>query len=308
MIPFPTVLDSTIMNTYRSCRQEFFLNYMLHLRKRSQSIHLIAGGAFAKGLEVARKAFYNDGKTESEAINMGLLALIKKYGTPDIIIDEVKTIDRMMGALVYYFDMYKLRTDPVQPLYINKKPAVEVTFSIPTDVPHPKTGDPILYCGRFDMIGQYQKCAFIIDEKTTKQLGPTYANQFRLRAQLLGYAYSARYNDVNIIGFIVRSVCIRKTGFDTREILGYTEPWKLDRWWDLTNRTIRRMIGDWRAEEWDLAMGDACNAYGGCQYLDICTSKVPSREHEKYAIVKWNPLARKEETVREDKFFPVYQG
>jgi len=308
-IPFPAILDSTMLNTYRSCRQKFFLEYLLHLRKKSLNINLRAGGAFAKGLEATRNAFYSAGLSEEQAIILGLKALIEKYQTPELFHNEVKTIDRMMGALVYYFDTYKLETDPLQPLYLEPyKPAVEVTFSIPMDTPHPHTKDPLIFCGRFDMIGQYKSLNFIIDEKTTKQLGPSYANQFELRAQLQGYIYGAAQHDHNITGFIVRAVAIYKNGYDTKEIMRYTSPHLQKMWLETTNRTLRRMSEDWKNNEWDYAIGDACHAYGGCPNLPICLSPHPEKVSNDYAIVKWNPLAREEELIRKDKHFPILQG
>ena len=55
---FPHTIDSTILSTYRACSQKAFRQYMEHWKPSEESVHLIAGGAFAKGLETARSTYF----------------------------------------------------------------------------------------------------------------------------------------------------------------------------------------------------------------------------------------------------------
>lgn len=51
---FPHAIDSTMLATFRSCPQKFFRQYIQHWKPKTESVHLIAGGAFAAGIEAAR--------------------------------------------------------------------------------------------------------------------------------------------------------------------------------------------------------------------------------------------------------------
>ena len=76
---FPAVLDATMLASYR-CPRRFNLAHVQHYGSPGgKSIHLIAGGAYAKGLEVARLAYMND-RPPGEGLLLGIDALIKEYG------------------------------------------------------------------------------------------------------------------------------------------------------------------------------------------------------------------------------------
>jgi len=51
--PFPSVVDSTIIAAFRSCPQKAYLEFVEHWKIRDQSVHLVAGAAYAAGMEAA---------------------------------------------------------------------------------------------------------------------------------------------------------------------------------------------------------------------------------------------------------------
>jgi hypothetical protein len=111
---FPHVVDSTMLATFRSCPQKFFRSYVEHWKPKSESVHLVAGGAFAKGLEVARRSFYERGANAEEALEWGMKALLETYGDFECPADSAKSAMRMAGALEFYFQQYPL-LDPDGP-------------------------------------------------------------------------------------------------------------------------------------------------------------------------------------------------
>ena len=108
---FPNTVDSTILSTFRSCPQKFFRQYVQHWKPTAQSVHLIAGGAFASGIEAARNAFYVNGESASDSEGAGLAALVKHYGDFECPSDSAKSLERMCGALEFYFHNYPLGAD-----------------------------------------------------------------------------------------------------------------------------------------------------------------------------------------------------
>ena len=72
-----------------------------------------------------------------------------------------KNIDRVIEALIYYFDTWPMATDLLKPYMFEGQPSVEFTFSIPLPILHPDTNQPILYAGRCDMIAEYGEALWV---------------------------------------------------------------------------------------------------------------------------------------------------
>src|SRR2546426_553256 len=104
-----------MLPNFRSCPQRVFLEQVQHWKPKTQSVHLHAGKAFAHGLEVTRRSFYEQGRAEDDAIAAGTGALLEAYGGFECPPDSAKSAARMAGALVYYFDAYPMETDQAQP-------------------------------------------------------------------------------------------------------------------------------------------------------------------------------------------------
>lgn len=292
-MPFPKAIDSTILHAFKACPELARLQYIENLtQKGGLNIHLIAGIAFAKGLEVARRAFF-EGATTQAAEAAGLAALLKAYGDPAIPERVYKTWDRVSTAFVDYLDKWPVETDYLRPLVINGAPCFEFTFAFPLPINNPDTGDPILYAGRCDWIATYQGSPFVVDEKTTSAMGPNWSRQWELRGQFAGYSYAARLYGYPVIGTIVRGVAIKKESIDLNEAIIYHPDWKMDRWYQSMLRSVQRLVTAYTTGEWELNLGDSCNAYGQCPMYDICKRQDPTAIIEAdYTKREWNPLLK----------------
>ena len=297
--PFPKILDSTMIASFRSCPQKFFREYMEHWKPNVPSVHLHAGGAYAKGLETAREAFYQDGKTAEEAMAEGLRALLTFYGSFECPPDSAKSAERMAGAFEYYFTQYPLGADEAIPITLSSgKRGIEFSFAEPTDATHPVSGDPLLYVGRMDMICDYAGGVFGLDDKTTSSLGSSWSKQWDMRSQFTGYCWGAGRAGIPLQGFLVRGVSILKTKYDTQQALTYRPQWMIDRWYDQLMKDIERMKAMWQAQEWDYDLDHACTEYSGCVFRQPCLSLDPQPWLESSFIRRvWNPLTRVEESV-----------
>ncbi len=298
---FPTVLDSTLIATFRSCPQKFMLEYMLHYKPRAESVHLVAGGAFAKGLEMARKAFFVEGRSPADAQAIGMQALMSAYGSFACPPDSAKSCERMLGALEYYFDQYPLETDSAIPITLpSGARGIEFSFAEPIDATHPETGDPLIYCGRMDAVVNFAEGVFGLDDKTTSSLGASWSRQWDLRSQFSGYTWAAERAGFPMQGFLVRGISILKTRYDTQQALTYRPAWQLERWYEQLMRDIERMKKCWTEGYWDFALDHACTEFGSCIFRQICMSHDPEPWLDAGFTKRiWNPLLRTEETVGE---------
>lgn len=303
---FPHTWDSTMLAAFRSCPQKAFRSYVEHWKPKAESVHLVAGGAFAKGIEVARLAFYEGAhgviKGNREAAEAaGLFALIRHYGDFECPPESAKSLERTAGALEFYFQQYPLGADNLTPLtFPNGRSAIEFSFAEPLGIMHPVTGDPILYTGRCDMIGEFHGGIYAIDEKTTSSLGASWSRQWEMRGQFTGYQWAAQRAGLNVQGTIIRGVSILKTKYDTQQAITYRSPHEVDRWLDQTERDLKRAIRMWADNHWDYAIDNACAEYGGCSMVRICKSPDPeSWLPIDFAQRVWDPLARRELSVPE---------
>ena len=293
---FPAVIANTMRSASRQCLQKVYRSHFQHWAPSTPSIHLHAGGAFACGLEVARRAFYETGKDEANSLRDGLEALMKFYGS--IVAPPTrsgdKSLENVIKAYDSYMQRYRLGLDPLKPHMVNGKAMVEFTFSIPTKVRHPQTGDPILYGGRSDMIGVMNDTLWVTDEKTASQLGETWASQWDLDSQFTGYIAAAHLYGYPVAGALVRGVGLLKTKISHAEAIVNRSSWAIERWWQQLHRDIKRMIQAWEENYWDYALDkSACAAYGGCEFVKPCGSPEPEGYFPIYFRQrKWNPLAK----------------
>lgn len=287
--------------TLRSCEWKAWLEYFQHWRPRFPSIHLHAGKCYAAGLEAARVAFYVQRHAPQHAEQVGLEALRQEWGDFEAPADSPKSLDRMLGALKFYFERYPLATDNAQPLRLGDKVAIEFSFAEPLGVLHPETGDPIILAGRADQIVTYAGGVYIEDDKTTSSLGPSWSRQWDLRSQFTHYCWAAKKMGIRVDGVLVRGVSILKTKYDTQEVPTYRPQWMIDRGIAQLERDVGRMIEAWKSGQWDMNLDHACTEYGGCTYRQICL--VQDAEpflQTGFQRRAWNPLTRLETILTDD--------
>jgi hypothetical protein len=298
---FPHTFDSTMLAAFSSCPQKMFRTYVEHWKPKSESVHLVAGGAFAKGIEVARKAFYEEGQSKEDAEALGLAALIAAYGNFECPADSAKSLERTVGALEFYYANYPFGECGLTPIkFPDGRWAIEFSFAEPLEIFHPVTGDPILYTGRLDCIGEFAGGIYGVDEKTASSLGASWSKQWEMRSQFTGYQWAANRAGVNMQGSLVRGVSILKTKYDTQQAITYRSPYEVERWYKQTIRNIQRAIDMWKEGYWDYDLNGACAEYGGCNMVSICKSAEPEQWLPMYFDKRvWDPLARRELSVTE---------
>lgn len=296
--PFPEVFDNTMRSAFRACPQKFHYEFLQCLRPDTFQEHLHAGAAFADGAFAYREAFFGDKKSHEEACLSGFLTFLKHFGFDEKHEkyleekDSIKSFSSMSSALLDYFEEYHGETDPITPVMLGGRPANEKSFTLPIDVAHPVTGQPILYTGRFDCLAEhrlYPGGVYIVDDKTTSQLGTNWAQQWDLRAQFTGYAWGAKSFGHPIAGVIIRGVGIYKKSIAHKQVIVHRSQYDIDRWYEQLCKDVRSAIRMWESMDFDYDLADACSAFGGCSFKKFCTSQSPERFLPHYKRVRWLP-------------------
>lgn len=300
---FPLVWDNTMRSTFAKCPRKCYWEFLEHWKPKGESVHLHAGAAWASALEATRRAFYEHGISPLLAIKLGLEHLAEVYGDflpPERGSGSAKSLDRLIEAFAFYWRVYPLDKDPVQP-YISPhtgKPMIEFSFVLPLDeenLRHPVTGEPILYSGRADMIATYAKAVSIYDDKTATSLGDSWAKQWQRRSQFTGYAWAANAYGIPVTQILVRGIALLKESIKNADAITVRTAHHLTEWHTQMCRDIKRAMKCWEEGYWDVNIDDACSGFGSCLFLHPCTSSNPQPWLEGEFVRKiWNPATREE--------------
>ena len=292
---FPVAIDNTMRTAFDACQRKFLLAHIYNLRSGDPSIHLVFGAAYAKGLEVARKEFYTGNKDKASYVGKAMIAAIQEWheANDDPMLDESKSLLNCLCAIDYYFEEFPMENDWVQPLMIDDEPAVEFTFAMPLELKGPD-GNPVLYAGRFDMFIDFQGNAAVYDDKTTSQLGQSWINGWNLDSQMTSYIWAGQQHGFNTTTAVIRGVSILKTKFGNAQAIEHRTDFEVRSWYNLVHHNLYDMIEAFdKGEDHFLpSYGQACKAFGGCPYAELCKKEnwkdwIEPDFHE----YVWNPLA-----------------
>ena len=294
-------VDSTMMSAFRSCKRKFRNEFIYGLRPKTTSIHLHAGGAFAKALETLYDAIHNGKMTTNDALKHAFIDFKNAWGDQHLdYIDGPKSFDNMWAAVESYIAFYPPMTDHLQPYRSDDgKATTEFSFAIPLDDPnfprHPVSGDPFVYVGRFDMLGKlYGTTPCVKDDKTTSAAGPSWPNQWDLRGQFLGYVWACQRCGIPLDTVVIRGVVIQKTQIRHVEAIKTYPQYLVDRWYTQLGHDLHALVRAWNSGYFDYNFGESCTSYGNCMFTSVCQSRDELTWMQEYTVRRWNPLLRAE--------------
>ena len=295
----PQYVDSTMIAAFRACRRKFFNEFVCGLRPQATSIDLHAGGAFSHVCEVFYKEFHQGGVARGNLDQCRLIAFNafnKYWGDMEAPRESPKTKDNVWLAFETLLREYPPLTDHVQPYYVEGYPTFEFSFAIPLEGPgwpvHPVTKDPFLYAGRYDLLGTYHGTPCFRDEKTTKQAGEKWAEQWDLRNQFMGYKWASIASGIPVKWAVIRGIVIQKTSIRILEAVKDYPEHLLIRWREQLRRDLTALVECWNSGYWDYNLADSCTAYGGCMFKNSCLSANPEAWLDGMVVRRWNPLAK----------------
>ena len=324
----PLHIDATQRSCFVSCPQKFYKEFVLGLRPPGLSIDLHAGACFATALEETYRGIYSEGLSLEEALVRAHAAFCLAWGDFEIPTWKrtAKTMDRVWTAIAGgicdedrgYFQEYPPHTDEVKPfMKADGTPTMEYTFAIPLEPCAPNydttydavrtkkdyqsglfpchpSGQPFLYCGRFDLLGQRaSRPEWVIprDEKTTgSSIGADWTSKWKLRSQFIGYVWALQQCGFKCDEICVRGISILKTKIvHAQDIQTYSQA-LIARWHEQLRRDLWRIRRCWDEGYWDFDLAEACTAYGNCIFMDSCTSGDPLQWLSEMEVRRWNPL------------------
>ena len=308
---FPHAIDNTMRKLLVKCEKATHYRFELGLQPEGESkVDLHAGAAFAKGMEAMRRAYYIDDVQPDLALNVGINALHAAYGSYIPPEKSNKTAARMAGALAFYQQQQPIENDVLKPIEWTSGPSerehigIELSFNYEIGIDHPVTGKPLTYCGRFDMLALDDVGrAWVVDEKTTSQMGDKWANQWFMDSQITGYCWGARklldehgLHDIQVAGAQINGIAIRLRDYEYQRLPVFREQWEIDRWFGQLFDDVTRWKNAFISKQHNMALDHACAFYNNpCEFVPLCKSRNPERLIDgSYIVRRWNPLTREE--------------
>jgi hypothetical protein len=311
---FLSIIDNSMITDFRLCEQKWFFKHCRKLALFDDNVHLISGGAYAKGLEVTRKRYFDDGWPMQEALRAGIRAAIIYYGAFEPHGKHAgKNIWRVIGAMEWHFNKWPINSNLIP--YKKEgthRHAIEFSFAEPiANVANPDNNDILLYAGKCDFIGidTYAGLTGPVDDKTTSQLGEYWLNKWDLSNQMWGYIWASRRAGYNSNCAFIRGVSILKTKYGEANARCYARPDQLEVWEFNLQKTVKRMIRvynefkelGWTSETppefvrqtnpFQLNLAGACTDFGGCGFKPLCESENPELWIPvNFTVNTWNPL------------------
>lgn len=180
--------DATSLAALKTCPRKYQLSILEAWRPNETALPLTFGVSFHLAIEVFLKAQAN-GKSFDQAQLLALESALT-FTTTGTVPDTKRNLFTLARGVVWWTQHHK--DDPFKTLVLNKKPAVELTFSFDSGIKN-SHNEPIVLCGHMDRVATLGDDLWVIDLKTTaQQLNERYFNQFTPDGQVSMYAYAAQ--------------------------------------------------------------------------------------------------------------------
>lgn len=208
-------IDYSSLSTYMGCPRKFMFQYMMHLRPKGNSIHLVFGSCWHYGLEEAYNAIKAD-STANNAMDLTIISIkaFNKLWDLDgahLWKDEDLIFPKSPGHAA---NMYKAYWERFLQFDQKKVLAVEAPFAI--DLSH--YGDLPRYIGRIDLILKDGDGIEIIDHKTAKAIYKITPQTFENSFQTDGYLTAGRLFYDKIPKITYRVALCQKSKIDFQPI------------------------------------------------------------------------------------------
>ena len=268
--------DYTMMSTFLTCRRKYKFRHVEGLVPMVTATPLAFGGAIHTALDEWYKSKDTDKAVE----------IFKGTYEENIEVDNKRTHRMGEWILRNYNDKYLN-----QPC---KTVATEQAFTLPLP-----NGNNLI--GRLDKIVDWDGVLWVMDHKTTSQLGYTFFNMHTPNLQFDGYVWAARQLGYNVQGLIVDAMLVAKGLLESssrarltplaRDFAIRSDAAVLEYVKEITN-----IQGDMDLTQVGKAEYypnyDACTYYGECAYRRICMEDPSIRDKVKkmdYKESRWDP-------------------
>jgi len=300
----PIYIDYSIFSTLQTCEEKARLAYHKHLRPLAEPPAMSFGSAFHAGVDAWHRT------RTVQGARAGFLTEVKRRGSIlplSMDADEKRSIERGIYLLECYIEKYENETYEILRRSDDGKPYVELAFAVYF---MDWRNRPVHYTGKIDALKRslVDGRTRIFELKTTARGLSWYLDQVRPNHQISGYYFAAQTMGLDPAGAVWDCVYISDRKPDPRKGGWMTFGIDMDK--DFGRRETRRsevdideFVSDLRSvttrwlslqesslKRWTRNAPGACYMYGGCQYLEVCSTNLNENViHSKFREEKWAP-------------------
>lgn len=173
--------DYTSMSTFQSCPKKYYWRMIRHLTPVTVAPALEFGKAIHLALEIYY-IFKNMGYTVESAMDNAIRAFYEVYEDREG--EDRRTLANGEKLLRGYAEVYA--NEPF------KVVGTEVGFAVPIDYKNSEgENKSFILVGRIDALVNWNGPLYVLETKSTAQLGYGYFNQFEMNQQMDGYLWGA---------------------------------------------------------------------------------------------------------------------
>jgi CRISPR/Cas system-associated exonuclease Cas4 (RecB family) len=261
--------DYSMLSTYMTCQRKFYFRHVKDLTTKTRATAL----EFGHSIHSALNQWFKTNSVEK------MLSAFKQDWDAcggDTIDDSKRTLDKANRILKGY--VVKYQQEPFTVLENEK------SFELPM-------AGGLTYIGRKDRLVDWQGAIYVLEHKTSSQLGYSTFDKFKPNMQLDGYIYSARQDRPACHGCVVDVLLVAKTKEDyARKIETRTDE-EIALFPGLFNNIALDVQESITNDRW-VPNFEACTYYGACPYRTICMQspqlwdRICSTE---YIVSHWDP-------------------
>lgn len=298
-------INSSSLSIIQQCPRKAYYSLYRGLASKVESPATLFGSAIHSAMEV----FYSAPKEERILpINMKKNLELMSYGTrledensymvyraTRAFIDRAEPLSKLspedkrsiqngVWMLTHYYETY---IDDPYTVYVDKKgPFVERTLEVEL---HKSPHLVITLFGTIDVILQNMANGQILvtDHKTTSMMGKDFYNRLRPNHQYSGYLYLVQKSlGIQLDKFLVNGIEVKakpKTARGSKPNFARQttsrSPEDMEEFEHTVHYFVEQYLHWMWTTRWPLGTVDACANWGGCQYLEVCSSPSSIREN-----------------------------
>jgi CRISPR/Cas system-associated exonuclease Cas4 (RecB family) len=298
-------LDATTLKDYMSCPRKYYWRHERGIIPDTIGIALSFGLAVHEGLEHAYKWLKdNPGEEWTPSIVRESLAAAERtfaeHAMPDLLVTEsLRTPGKLLNLMADYFAHYP--GEAFEVVDVERAFALGVSRTGFTGAAYshkvPDDGRMFSWVGKMDVVVRWPYGLTVIDHKTTKQLGYSFADKWNPDTQMTGYvaALRALYPDEKIHGAMINAIQVAKTKSEVVRVPTTRTEGQLTQFHTSIVAWADRIM-----EDKVFPMNtQACDMYGACPYRDLCIRYPNPVDNEDipaapdgYRVEVWDPHKR----------------
>jgi len=282
-----THFDYTMMSAYQRCQRKFYYRHQRGLVGKKARMY---APEFGRAIHLALDRLYVDWDVVQAVAHF-------KANYEENLEEDPKRTHKMGEWIIKNY----AKTYQDQP---HKIVHAEMSFDLPLG-----NGNSLI--GRIDKVVEWGGTLWIMDHKTTSQMGANFYKEFDPSLQMTGYVWAARELGFDVRGVLIDAILVAKGLLESssRSRLNplarfdfYKNDAALKEWKD-TVLQIQTDIG-WTEEDaringparWTPNF-DSCTYYGECPYRRVCSEEEQVRERlisMDYDVDFWDPREKEE--------------